>query len=137
MNSGKQVICSERVRQVPAQFSWVDQRLVRDRHLDGLDVYAAALYLLLITVADSRGLSWYGDTSAARRLSMDEVRLRQARGDLARAGLIAHRDGLYQVLSLDNPPPAPVSPSPASPAAGRAEVQKHLARLHAAIRRQP
>lgn len=80
MNSSKQVICSERMRQVPAQFSWVDQRLARDRHLDRLDAYAAALYLFLVTVADCKGLSWYGDTSTARRLSIDEARLRRARG---------------------------------------------------------
>src|SRR5258708_39216191 len=55
MNSGRQAICSERMRRVPVQFSWVDQRLVRDRHLDRLDAYAAALYLFLITVADAQG----------------------------------------------------------------------------------
>ena len=146
MNSKKQVICSERVRQVPAQFSWVDQRLMRDRHLDHVDVYAAALYLFLITVADSRGLSWYGDISTARRLSMGEVRLMRARIDLVRSGLIAYADGLYQVLSLDNLLPAPVVsqrtapgsealPTLAQPTAERDKVRKHLATLHAALGR--
>jgi hypothetical protein len=37
------------MRQVPAQFSWVDQRLVRDRHLDHLDVYTTVTdYVRLI-----------------------------------------------------------------------------------------
>ena len=63
MNSSKQVVCTERLRRLPAQFSWVDQRLVRDRHLDQVDTDAAALYLFLITVADARGLSWYGAVS--------------------------------------------------------------------------
>ena len=103
MNSSKQVICQERVRQVPAQFSWVDQRLVRDRHLDHLDVYAAALYLFLVTVADAQGLSWYGDAQTAARLSVDWIRLRHARDDLIRAGLLAYASPLYQVLALDPP----------------------------------
>ena len=138
MNSSKQVICSDRMRQVPTQFSWVDQRLVRDRHLDQLDAYAAALYLFLITVADARGLSWYGDTSTSARLSMDAGRLRQARGALIRAGLLAYASPLYQVLTLDNllPQPAqdvttqvPVFPS----MTGRTRVPEHLAALHAAL----
>ncbi len=152
MNSSKQVICSERVRQVPAQFSWIDHRLVRDRHLDHLDAYAAALYLFLVTVADARGLSWYGDTSTARRLSIDEGRLRRARGDLVRAGLLAYARPLYQVLALGHPsspmappgctlPPAvaqggaPVA-APVAPAPTRAAVREHIDALHAALGRQ-
>jgi hypothetical protein len=130
------------MRRVPAQFSWVDQRLVRDRHLDRVDVVAAALYLFLITVADSQGLSWYGDTSTARRLSIDEARLRRARGDLIRAGLLAYARGLYQVLALDDPlppPPHDVSvvemPVPfVEPAINPVAVREHLAALHAALR---
>ena len=123
---------------MPAQFSWVDQRLVRDRHLDRLDVYAAALYLFLVTVADARGLSWYGDASISVRLSMDTGRLRQARGDLVRAGLLAYADPLYQVLALGDSLPQPVQAVAApvsSPTTGRASVQEHLAALHAALGR--
>jgi hypothetical protein len=151
MNSSKQVICSERMRQVPAQFSWVDQRLVRDRHLDHLDVYAAALYLFLVTVADAQGLSWYGDASTARRLSIDEARLRRARDDLIRAGLLVYARGLYQLLALGAPLPPTLAPIPAprqvadnlcassvrgAPVAARAVVNEHLAALHAALGRQ-
>ena len=132
------------MRRIPAQFSWVDQRLVRDRHLDQLDVHAAALYLFLITVADSQGLSWYGDTSTARRLSIDEGRLRRARCDLIRSGLLVYARGLYQVLALDSFPLKPASPRdaavgempppvPAAAVTDRAVVRKHLAALHAAL----
>ena len=140
MNSSKQVICSERMRRGPAQFSWVDQRLVRDRHIDRLDAVAAALYLFLITVADVQGLSWYGDTSTARRLSIDEARLRRARGDLIHAGLLAYAKGLYQVLALDVPSPPPHDTGvvetlsvPVALAANPAAVREHLAALHAAL----
>ncbi len=127
------------MRQVPAQFSWVDQRLVRDRHLDRLDVYAAALYLFLVTVADARGLSWYSDASTSARLSMDQGRLRQARGDLVRTGLLAYAGPLYQVLALGDSLLRPVQAVavPASPSmAGRTGVPEHLAALHAALGRR-
>ncbi len=143
MDCSKQPIYPERMRRVPARFSWVDQRLVRNRHLDRLDVVAAALYLFLITVADARGLSWYGDASTARRLSIDCACLRRARGDLIRAGLLAYAKGLYQVLALDDPLPLPAPrhvaperqalPLPATPATERVEMRAHLAAPHAAL----
>lgn len=148
MTSSKQVICSERMRRVPARFSWVDQRLVRDRHLDRLDVHAAALYLFLVTVADVQGLSWYGDASTARRLSINEVRLRRARSDLIRTGLLAYASGLYQVLALGDPlSPAPLVPQPVAsgnasssmpgaPIDKRAAMCAHLAALHAVLGRR-
>jgi hypothetical protein len=97
----KRVICPERVRRIPSQFSWVDHRLVRDRHIERCDVWAAALYLFLVTVGDAQGLSYYSDAALTRRLSMDPSRLSQARADLIRLGLIAYAAPIYQVLSLD------------------------------------
>lgn len=47
----KRVRRPERVRQVPAQFSWVDHCLVRERYLERCDPLAAPRYLFLITVA--------------------------------------------------------------------------------------
>jgi hypothetical protein len=99
----KQVICINQVRKIPAQFSWVDHRLVRDRHIERMDAFAAALYLFLVTVADVQGLSYYADATLARALSMNLDRLSQARSDLIRAGLIAYQRPIYQVLSLDSP----------------------------------
>jgi hypothetical protein len=40
---------------------------------------ALALYLLLVTVADAQGLSYYSDKTAARLLSLNEAQLREAR----------------------------------------------------------
>ena len=37
MQIKKRVLCPERLRKVPAQFSWVDQRLVRQRYLQRCD----------------------------------------------------------------------------------------------------
>ena len=52
----KQVLRPERLRQVPEQFSWVDQALVQRHFIDRCDVRATALYLFLITVSDVQGL---------------------------------------------------------------------------------
>jgi hypothetical protein len=124
----KRVICPERIRKIPAQFSWVDHRLVRDRYIERCDACAAALYLFLITVADAQGLSYYADTSLARRLSMAPARLEMARSDLIRIGLIAWQRPLYQVLALDAP-----LPESAPPPRAQANVATQLERLHAAL----
>jgi len=59
------------------------------------------LYLFLVTVGDAKGLSYYGDKSITKRLSMDQNALDDARADLIRIGLIAWQKPLYQVLALD------------------------------------
>lgn len=97
----KHPILPQHIRKVPGQFSWVDQRLVRDRFIESLSHPAAALYLFLVTVADSQGLSYYSDRSLMTRLSMDTQTLDRARRNLTSCGLIAFSAPLYQVLPLD------------------------------------
>ena len=96
-------IVAERIRKAPRHFSWIDHRLVRDRHIENCSHVAAALYLFLITVGDAKGLSYYGDPSITKRLSMDQSTLNEARANLMGAGLIAWKKPLYQVLALDVP----------------------------------
>jgi hypothetical protein len=97
----KRLLCPQRVRRVPERFSWVDHRLVRDKHIEQCHAEALALYLLLVTVADAEGLSYYSEPSLCRCLSMNAATLRRGRGELVEAGLIAYEKPLYQVLSLD------------------------------------
>ena len=107
----KRVLCAERLRQVPAQFSWVDQRLVRQRYVQRCDHGALALYLVLVTVADAQGLSYYSDQSLERMLRLDHAGLSLARSQLSQAGLVLYQKPLYQALALEEP--APVSaPTP-------------------------
>lgn len=94
-------LCPDRIRSIPEQFSWVDHRLVRDRHIGLLSHEAAALYLFLVTVADCQGLSYYADASLCERLVMDAQTLACARACLLKSGLIAYKRPLYQVLALD------------------------------------
>ena len=101
----KRVLCPEQLRRVPEQFSWIDHRLVRDRHIAGRSAEALALYLFLVTVADGQGLSYYADTTIGKLLPLDGAALTRARQELVRARLIAYEKPLYQVLSLDKPAP--------------------------------
>jgi hypothetical protein len=103
----KRLLCPERVRKIPQQFSWLDQRLVRDCHIERLSHRAAALYLFLVTVADARGLSYYPDPVISQRLGMDAGTLDSARQELVRVGLIAYQSPLYQVLDLAQETPTP------------------------------
>lgn len=96
----KHLICPEKIRRVPKQFSWLDHRLVRDHYIERCGHPSLVLYLFLVTVGDQQGLSYYSDRSVSNRLNMDSSVLRQARNELARVGLVAYRKPLYQVLSL-------------------------------------
>jgi hypothetical protein len=109
----KRPISSTKLRQVPSQFSWVDQRLVRERYIDQLSHEACALYLLLVTVADAQGLSFYSEPSLCQRLSMTPEGLRQARGRLVHLGLVAYERPLYQVLALGEDARGPERAPPA------------------------
>ena len=111
----KQPLRPDRLRTVPPHFSWVDHRLVRDRHLERISHEAAAFYLFLVTVADSQGLSYYSDAAIGERLAMEPPLLVLARNGLQRAGLIAYRKPLYQVLALGDaeaPPREAGAPTP-------------------------
>ena len=75
MTTVKRVLRPERLRQVPEQFSWIDQALVQRHLIDRCDVRAAALYLFLVTVADAQGLSYYGDPTLTHRLTLSAQEL--------------------------------------------------------------
>ena len=103
MKIKKRILCPERLRRIPGQFSWIDQRLVRDRYLEHCDHGALALYLVLVTVADAEGLSYYSDLSLQRMLHLQPAQLLSARQQLIQAGLIVYQYPLYQVLALGLP----------------------------------
>ena len=111
----KHPLSPTQLRRVPSQFSWVDQRLVREHWIDHLSHEACALYLFLVTVADAQGLSYYAEASLCHRLSMTSPEFHQARQALIQRGLVAYQHPLYQVLALDTASSA--APSSASPVA--------------------
>ena len=115
----KHLLRPQRLRQIPASFSWVDHRLVRHDYLPRADHRAWALYLFLVTVADAQGLSYYSDRSIVRHLKMEALELSAARQQLVGADLIAYQKPLYQVLAL--PEDAKASGASTSLRAGQAQ----------------
>jgi hypothetical protein len=114
----KQLLRPERLRQVPEQFSWVDQAFVQQHFIDRCEARSAALYLFLVTVSDSQGLSYYGACTLSRRLRLSQEQLGAARQQLIELDLIAYRSPLYQVLALPGTVAAP-HPARRTPTIGR------------------
>ena len=117
MKAIKQLLRPERLRQVPEQFSWVDQALVQQHFIDRCEARSAALYLFLVTVADAQGLSYYGASTLTRRLRLSDEQFAAARQQLIELDLIAYRSPLYQVLALPGTVAAAPRPTPRTPAA--------------------
>jgi len=112
----KRVLAPERLRRVPRQFSWIDQRLVWDRHFKRCSVSAWGLYLFLVVVGDACGLSYYSDSSICGWLAVSGDELAQLRHELLAANVIAYQAPLYQVLSLGTVAP-PARPKLSQPTA--------------------
>jgi len=100
----KRLLRPERLRQVPPHFSWLDHRLVREHRFAHCDTPALALYLILVTVADAQGLSYYSTASLARLTHLTPEQVGSARQQLIAADLIAFDQPLSQVLDLDSEP---------------------------------
>jgi hypothetical protein len=98
---------------------------VREGHVEHCGLDALGLYLVLVTVADAQGLSYYGEASLERLLSMSAPRLMAARAELIRLDLIAYERPLYQVLSLDTPTTPRVT--------GAHSVERGIAQLRARL----
>ena len=123
----KYPIRPDRIRKAPEQFSWVDHRLVRERHIERISHEAATLYLFLVTVADCQGLSYYSDTSVCARLSLSEQALAEVRASLVREGLVAYARPLYQVLDLGCRREAPRVCNPVGSPMSLGEIFRNLA----------
>lgn len=127
MKVKKRVLCPERLRRVPAQFSWIDHQLVRQpSYLQRCDLGALALYLILVTVGDAEGLSYYSDASLERLLRMERAQLLQARRQLSEAGLIVYEQPLYQVLCLQESPAETAAAPRAAQSRSAKEILQHI-----------
>ena len=127
MKIKKRVLCPERLRRVPAQFSWIDQQLVRQpSYLQGCDLGALALYLVLVTVADAEGLSYYSDSTLEKLLRMERRQLLEARRQLCQAGLIVYEQPLYQVLSLQQLATEAAATARAGQSRSAKEILQHI-----------
>lgn len=107
----KKPIKAHRARRLPASYSWVDHRLMREGFLEDLEVEEIALYFFLILVGDNQGLSYYGDKTVCKSLSIEFEQLYQSRMGLLEHDLIDYAPPLYQVLELPESPLKQYTPS--------------------------
>ena len=145
----KRLLCPNRRRRTPAQFSWLDHRLMRERRLESRPVEAWALYLFLVTVGDAQGLSYYCDASLStpssspssasttrrratrrRRAIRPPLRARtthRGRGQLATRPL--HRTALptRPIPREENPRFLPIGPGPRTSTASRSRTSSACA----------
>lgn len=97
----------QRVRRIEGSFGWLDHRLLRDGHLEGMTLTDLAVYVFLVLVADRNGVSFYRKDLISRKLDIEWSDFEEAKRRLIERGLIAFRrfsphevDGFYQVLPL-------------------------------------
>jgi hypothetical protein len=89
-----------RVRKLPKHFAWIDHRL-RER-LGDLTLEEIALFFFLHLSADRDGLSFWAESTIAKRLNLKEGDVIQARYGLLSKGLIAYRYPLFQILPAED-----------------------------------
>lgn len=96
----KKLLRVDRQRKFPQQFSWIDQKLIREKHFQLCDAKSLGVYLFLIMAGDSQGLSYYSEASICKNLSINMIELTKSRQELINADLIAYENPIYQVLSI-------------------------------------
>lgn len=100
MTPSREPVDPARVRTLPPHFAWVDHQL-RER-LHALSLEEMALLFFLHLSADRNGLSFWADSTIARKLGLKEGDVTRARYALLSKGLIAYRYPLFQILPLED-----------------------------------
>lgn len=113
MKKSQGLICPDRVRTLPAHYSWIDHRLVHGKYLQSLSCEGAALYLFLLCVGDREGLSYYSDKGIRQKTKLIDIE--SARMELVERDLVAYNSPFYQVLSLPKPTTPAQNHTPSSP----------------------
>lgn len=94
-------ICPERVRNIRAcTFGWSDHNFLHRGFLARLSHEELLLYFFLVLVADKNGLSFYDYERICTQLKLRADDYVRARDLLCERGLIAYREGVFQVLPL-------------------------------------
>lgn len=95
----REPVLADRVRTLPRHFAWADHRL-RDQ-LARLTPAEISLLFFLHLVADRSGLSFWADSTIAKKIGLKEGDVIEARYGLVAKGLIAYRYPLFQILPVE------------------------------------
>ncbi len=96
----KFLLIPEKKRILAPPFAWIDRRFFFSGFMAQLSGAENLLYFFLILVADKDGLSYYGYDKICQFLNITADEFLRARDNLVKKNLIAHRAGIFQVLSL-------------------------------------
>ena len=107
----KKPIVADRVRKISGSFAFIEHRFLRNGFWAALSHHELLLYLLLVLVADRRGLSYYSFDKICSLLAISCDEYIVARNSLIDKDLIAFDGLLFQVLSLSEQPVLPASRS--------------------------
>lgn len=106
-------IVPERIRNIrQCTFGWIDHNFLHRGFLARLSQEELLLYFFLVTVADKSGVSFYDYERICTLLKLLADDYVRARNQLCARGLIAYRDGVFQVLPLPAQPHAPQASAP-------------------------
>ncbi len=100
----KKIIVPHRIRQLTGSFGFIPHRFLKDCFWTLLSSNELLLYLFLVTVSDSNGLSYYGSKKICSLLHLSYEEYIDARDRLIARDLIAFDDILFQVLELPAEP---------------------------------
>lgn len=131
--TGNLLVSVECVRRMPRRFSWVDQELFRGGHMRGLRAGSLGLYLFLVTVGDSQGVSWYSEGRLCEELGLSASELEGCRRELLERGLVACGGRLWQVLALPQPRSVPAVRTSMEAAVREREVEVAKSQVHRSL----
>lgn len=115
-----------RLRTHESSFAYIPHRFLRGGFWQTCSIEELCLYMLLILVADRRGMSFYSPEKLSLLCRMETGELQEHLCSLSAKDLIARQDIFVQVLSLPDQPLQQKEPPPAARTSGPVSVAKAL-----------
>ena len=100
----RNLLVSNRVRQINGSFAFIEHRFLRHGFLASLGHRELLLYFFLVLVSDRQGLSFYSYDKICSLLAISVDEYIMARNNLINKDLIAFDGTFFQVLSLPRTP---------------------------------
>ncbi len=100
----KNLLVSNRVRQINGSFAFIEHRFLRQGFWASLGHHELLLYFFLVLVSDRQGLSFYSYDKICSLLAISLDEYIMARNNLINKDLIAFDGTFFQVLSLPQTP---------------------------------
>ena len=104
MNDPRKPIRPDRLRRIPASFSWIDREILHRGILAGLSQEEILLYFFLVLVAGPEGKSFWSYQRIGKHLKLTADEVCAAARSLIQRDLVAFEYPTFQVLALPDHP---------------------------------